>query len=176
MKMQNIVLTGIVCLTTSLNALAGFTPPTEAQIEAAAANPSGLSALLNGATPVQASHVVKTVMARVAALNLSDEALASRINLVMGTTLSIVSTTNQVSFATMLGTEMGNSLAIRSQPSLVSAAQGALTTGAGTAGAAVATAFGEAFSTASSGSSNSQNTRHKDAVKPPSAGKYPGQN
>jgi hypothetical protein len=176
MNIQKTILTGCVCLATTLNALAAFTPPTEAQIEAAAGTPAVLSALLKDASLEQAAHVVKTVIARIAALNLSAPVLEARIQQTMGTTLTVVPASGLVAFSAMLGSEMGNSLAIRSQPAIVSATQGSLTTSAGTTGAEVAKAFGEAFDVAASGSSNAQNTKDADKVQPPVAKLYPGQN
>jgi hypothetical protein len=175
-NLHKTILTGCVCLATTLNALAAFAPPAEAQIEAAAGNPAALSALLKDASLEQASHVVKTVIARIAALNLSASALEARIQLTMSTTLTVVPASGLVAFAGLLGGEMGGSLAIRSQPAIVSATQGALTTGAGTRGSDVAKAFGDAYEVAASGSSNAQNTKDADKVQPPVAKLYPGQN
>ena len=175
MKMSNLLMSGIVCLTTTLTALAEFTGPTETQIEAAAGNPTQLAALLEGASLEQAAHVVKTVIARIAGLDLSSDALVSRITQAMSTTMTSVPTVSHVAFATMLGNEMGSTLAIQNNPAVVSATQGALTTSAGTAGTEVAKAFGDAFDQAKSGSSTSQNTKDSDKVQPPTSTKYPGQ-
>lgn len=176
MKMRNIVMTGIVCLTTTLTAMAGFTPPTESQILAAAADPSQLKALLSGASSEQAAHVVKTVLARIGGLDLGDKALEIRINQAMSATMAVLPPASCVAFANMLGNEMGNSLAIRSQPAIVSATQGALAANAGTFGEAASKAFGDSYKAAASGSSNSQNTKDADKVQPPAAILYPGQN
>jgi hypothetical protein len=94
----------------------------------------------------------------------------------MSTTLTVVPASGLVAFAGLLGGEMGGSLAIRSQSAIVSATQGALTTGAGTMGSDVAKAFGDAYEVAASGSSNAQNTKDADKVQPPVAKLYPGQN
>lgn len=176
MKIQKFILTGCACLTTTLTALAAFTPPTEAQIKAAAGAPAEISALLKDASLEQASHVVKTVIARIAALNLSARALVARIQQTISTTLAVVPANGYVAFSSLLGSEMGSSLAIRSQPAVVSATQGALAAGAGTIGTEAAKAFGEAYEVATSGSSSAQNTKGADKVQPPVAKLYPGQN
>lgn len=176
MKIQKLVLTGFVCLATTLISQAAFTPPTEAQIEAAAGNPTGIAALLKDASLEQASHVVKTVIARIAALNLSGKVLETRVQLTISKTLTVVPASGHIEFSAMLGSEMGSSLAIQIQPAIVSATQGALVTGAGTAGLEVAKAFGQAFEVAAGGSSSAQNTKDADKVQPPVAKLYPGQN
>jgi|GEM_PF-1726086 len=176
MKARHIVIATLVCLSTTLSALAAYTPPTEAQIDAAAGNPTQLTALLNGASLEEAAHVVKTVMARIAGLGLSDSVLNSRVNLVASTAMAAIPGPGHVAFCAMLGNEMGNSLPIRSNPALVSAMQGALTTSTGTAGAAAAKAFGDAFANAASGSGNAQNTKDANKAQPPSALLYQGQN
>ena len=170
MKIRNILLAVFVCLTTTMTVLAEFTAPTEAQINDAAGNPAQLAALLKGASLEEASHVVKTVIAQIAGLGLSATALESRIQLAMNTAVAAEPAASLSSFAAMLGTEMGYDLAIRSQAAVISATQGALTASAGTAGAAVAKAFGDAF-TASSGSGNTQNAKNTDT--PPKAKLYP---
>lgn len=176
MNIQKTILTGCVCLATTLNALAAFTPPAEAQIEAAAGNPAAFSVLLKDASIEQASHVVKTVIARIAALNLSAPVLETRIQLVISKTLHVLPSSGYVTFAHLLGTEMGNSLVIRSNPAVVSATQGALAADAGSMGTEAAKAFGEAYEVATSGSSSAQNTKDADKVQPPVAKLYPGQN
>ena len=176
MKARHLLTATLVCLSTTLSALAAFTAPTEAQINAAAGTPSQLTALLNGASLEEAASVVKSVMVRLAGLGLSDAALQSRATLVISTATGALPASGHLAFCAMLGNQMGNSLAIRSNPALVSATQGALTTHTGTLGAVAAKAFGDAFEIASSGSNNAQNTKDADKVQPPSAKLYPGQN
>lgn len=175
MKTSHMLMTTLVCLSTALSALAGFTPPSEARIDAAAGNPTQLTALLRGASLEEAAHVLKTVMARIASLNLSAQEMESRINLAIRTTLTALPAGGRLAFCAMLGNEMGNSMGIRNNTALVSSAQGALTTFMGTEGTAAAEAFGKAFTTAASGSSNPQNTKDSNKAQPPSALLYKGQ-
>ena len=170
MKIRNVFMSGMVCLVTSLTAFAEFTPPTDAQIQAAAADPAQLATLLNGASLEQASHVVKTVIAQIASLNLPANTLESRVGQVMSTTLTTLPASGLTAFAGMLGNEMGNSLAIRSQSAVVSDTQSALASASG-AGAAVAKAFGDSFQAAASTSGNASAKEQ-----PPTAKLYPGQN
>lgn len=176
MNMRNLLMSALVCLTTALTALAEFTPPTEAQIQAAAGNPSQLAAILNGASLEQAADVVKTVIDRALGLGLASSALEGRIGQVISAALGALPANGQVTFAGLLGSAMGSSLAFQQQPGVVSAAQGALVAGGGASGSAMGLAFGTAFDVSSGGSDNAQNTKDSNKVQPPDAVKYPGQN
>lgn len=169
MKMRNLLMSGIICLTTTLTALAAFTPPTTDQINAAAGDPAQLTALLSGATLEQAADVVQSVIAKAAALGLSAEELEARIGQIISKALAAVPATGHAEFATLLGKEMGDCLALRTQPAVISAVQAALAANAGTAGEAVAKAFGDSFLIATS-------AKGPNGVKPPPSKLYPGQN
>ena len=59
-------------LALTITATAAFTPPTQAQIDSAAQNPSELAALLADATDAQAVSVISAVVTAVDALNLTQ--------------------------------------------------------------------------------------------------------
>ncbi|MEI6704814.1 MAG: hypothetical protein WCL71_14975, partial [Deltaproteobacteria bacterium] len=138
MSMRNLLMTGLVCLTTTMSAVAAFTTPTKAQIAAVAADPAELTALLHGASLDQAAQIVKTVISRIAALELPAQEQNSRITLAISKALAALPAGKLVEFAGLLGTEMGRSLAIRLKPIVVSAVQGALAAAAGDNGASMA--------------------------------------
>jgi hypothetical protein len=176
MNMRNLLMSTLVCLTTTLTTLAEFAPPTEAQIQAAAGNPGQLAALLSGASLEQAADVVKTVIDRALALGLPSSGLDARMAQIIGAALGALPAGGHVTFAGLLGSAMGSSLALQQQPGAVSAIQGALVAGGGSSGAAMGLAFGKSFDVAAGGSDNAQNTKDSDKVQPPAAVKYPGQN
>jgi len=89
---------------------------------------------------------------------------------VMSTTLTALPASGLTAFAGMLGNEMGNSLAIRSQSVVVSDTQSALASASG-AGADVAKAFGDSFQAAAKTSGDASVKEQ-----PPTAKLYPGQN
>ena len=70
----------LVLSVATLAASAAFTPPTDEQLnEAAAAPGAALAALLQDAGPDQAAAVVKSVVEKIIALNLSEEELTARL-------------------------------------------------------------------------------------------------
>jgi hypothetical protein len=172
MRTSNLLLVGVLFLTATLSAMAAFTPPTDAQIKSAAENPALLAPLLKGASLEETAHVVKAVIARMGSLHLSNDVLTARVTEVVNACLAAVAEGGHDEFCRILGTEMGISEAIKSNPAIVSAVQGALAAH----GAGEATAFGDAYEAAGGGSGNRQNTRDSNKVQPPAAGLYPGQN
>ncbi len=176
MKLRTLAMTALICITVTLNTMAAFTPPTETQIAAAAADPATLSSLLHGASLEQSAHIMKAVIARIVMLNLGETAMSQHLTQATSEAMGAIPAQAHIAFSAMLGNEMGTSFAIRNQPLAVSVVQGALVTSAGNSGgAAVAQAFGDAFSAASKGFRGSGSTTESDNAQPPAASLYPGQ-
>lgn len=167
MKIRSLLVAGIACLAINMNVMAAFTQPTDAQIQAAAVNPAQLSALLRGASLEQAAHVVKSVVARMVGLRLSNDVLITRVTEVITAALAAIPDNGYVAFATMMGNEMGSSEAIRSSLAVVSAVQGALATHSAATGTGEPAAFARAYLAAVSGSGSLQNTKTADKVQAP---------
>ena len=174
MKLRNVLMSAIVCMTTTLTALADYTPPSDDQMQAAAGAPAILDGLLKGASAEQAANVVKVVIARVAALHLSTADLGTRLSLIMSTTLKALPATGHIAFAEILGHAMGSDLVFKSQPDLVSATRAALVNAGGTTdGTALGLAFVAAVDNASPGSGKSKGS---DKNTPPAGNLYRDQN
>lgn len=157
MKMRNVLIFAIVCMTTTLTALADFTVPSEAQMQAAAGDPAMLDGLLKGASAQEAANVVKVVIARVAAMHLSAAVSGTRLTQIMSTTLTVMPAASHVAFAEILGRTMGADVAFQGQPEVVAATQAALVTAGGTtSGSTIALSFSTAFTTASAAPGNPQ--------------------
>jgi hypothetical protein len=151
-----------------------WTPPTAAQITAAAANPAQLAALLNGASVQQAAEVVRNVVVAVLQMGLAAPAQTTKINSIIGAAFQAVpqmapeapaagkivtlipgagaavgSQPTNPDFATALGDNLGKSPMVFQNVAVVVALKAAVAAnaGAGAAATAVTTAFNTALTT-----------------------------
>ncbi|MEI8140774.1 MAG: hypothetical protein WCI03_13020 [bacterium] len=162
-----------VMMITAMSAFAAFTPPTAAQLTAAANNPAAIAALLEGASPEQAAQVIKAVVVQIASMGLSAPAQAASIGSVIAAAFSAAPAGSAPMLAASLGTACGASLAVSGNPAVVSSIQGAIATAGGSGGAAMAQTFGTAYSEAKAASQASNNDVLGSA--PPLATGYTGQ-
>jgi hypothetical protein len=160
----------------SLTAMATFTEPSAAQIEAAANNPAAeIANALSGANAEQAANVVKAVLARVLALGLQADAQAARIAAVVTGAFGAIPAQLHLSFTTALGTAVAGSPVIMAAAGVVSQIQAAVATAGGPAsGAALAQAFGAAYQ-ATLDASAGTDPDHTGTEPPPLSTVYPGQ-
>lgn len=145
----------VVCVT-CMSASAAFVAPTEAQIAAAAANPTALAALLQGASAQQAAEVLRVVITASMGLGLTPEAQSARVTAIVSAGFTAVATpatpgaapaATPTAFAAALGTALGTSPTISQNGAVVATVQSAVTTagGGGTAGQALAVSFTQAL-------------------------------
>lgn len=158
-----------VMMITAMSAFAAFTPPTAAQLTAAANNPASIAALLEGASPEQAAQVIKAVVVQILAMGLSATAQATSISSVITAAFSAAPAGSGHMLAASLGTACGASVAISGNPAVVSSIQGAIATAGGSGGAALAQTFGTAYSEAKAASQKANDSA------PPVATGYAGQ-
>ena len=161
-----------VFMISAVAGFASFTPPTTAQIAAAANNPAGVAALLQGASSEQAAQVIKSVIVQALALGLDTQAANTRVANIVTAGFSANPTGSAPLLAANLGTACGLTLAISGHSSVVSAIQNAIISANGTKGNALAAAFGSAFVEAEQGAAN--NGGNKGNVPPITTG-YEGQ-
>jgi len=168
------ILTSIIgaVLISALSGFAAYTDPTPDQIAAVAGGNSQLqTTLLQGASAEQAAQFIKAVIIAIANLGLDSQAAGARIALAVTTGFSAFPTDSAPLLASSLGTACGATLAISGNATVVSIVQGSVVTAGGSGGAALAEAFGSAFTDAQTLAAKSTN---KDAA-PPVTKSYDGQ-
>lgn len=139
----------VIACSTCMTAFAAFTPPSQDQVNQAAADPAKLSALLVDATPDQAAQVVKAVIVATLSLNLDSTVQSARISQLITSSVGSMAA-QSVAFATALGTTLASTRAISQNAVLITTIHAALTTAGGStqAGTALSTAFQQSFTAA----------------------------
>lgn len=172
---MNKTLLGIVgvMMITAMSALSAetFTPPTDAQLKAAAKDPAAIAALLEGASPEQAAQVVKAVVVEIASMGLSATAQAASIGNVITAAFAAIPAGSAPMLASSLGAACGASVAINSNPAVISSIQSTIATTGGSSGAAMAESFGTAYAEAKAASTPASDS----TPPPPVATGYDGQ-
>ncbi|HOW97031.1 MAG TPA: hypothetical protein P5567_07825 [Kiritimatiellia bacterium] len=126
----------------TLAASAAFTPPTDEQLNAAAAAPgSKLAALLEEASPDQVVDVVKSVAEKIIGLNLAPEEQAARLADVIRIAFKALPSEEFDVFAAGLGKAVANSAVISGSAGAVTAMRDAL----GSEGGGMVSSFDQLF-------------------------------
>ena len=175
----------LVAVGVAVSAMAAFVPPTQQQINQAAANPASISALLTGANAEQAANVIKAVMASILSGSQPPAVKQAAVVQLVNTVFAGLPAQNaRMGLARALGAACGGAPIISGNPAVVSAIQETLgTMGTPQMGSALAAGFGETFSDAVSaipheGDKASKNPPvttgdREDAGNPPPAPKPP---
>ncbi|MCU0856920.1 MAG: hypothetical protein MUC65_00760 [Pontiellaceae bacterium] len=140
------ILAGVLSVCATAADSSGFTPPSSAQIAAAARNPAiNLPALLADANASQAAEVVKLVLAEVFQLELDPALQSARITAIINVAFGTIPPELYLSFSSALGAAVAGSGAITLVPGASSSIQGAIAARGGEQAAALAQAFLQSY-------------------------------
>lgn len=166
MKIKQWLVIGLFGLTGGL-AHGAFTPPTDAQLAAAAGDPALVGGLIDGASVTEVAGVLRDAIVRVVALGLPPAERDARIAALIKKIFAALPGQSQA-LAAALGTAVAEAAGESITPAVVSAIQVATITAAGSEGASAGAAFGNSYRAAAAPPSESGSASKSSALIPPS--------